>query len=387
MLVCTSTLAVALLAATAASGANPVRVQQQRAKRVEARVNQLGLQLEQVVQQWDGERAALQEVDARLRVANTELLVARRNLHAAQHRLEQRLVDLYVSPPPDAIDVFVGATSLSDLINRIEATQSFSKQDRAIAAAAIEFRAQIKQREVVLHREKRNRTRLIASLAVQHAQIERGIAAQQHLLASIHQTIQTLQAQQAARERRLAALARARIAREVAAARERAAAQAVQPQPTVALPSPPQAPAQQPDPQPAPGPGPSPAAPPAPAPAPAPTTHASAASIAARYLGVPYVWGGASPSGFDCSGLVMYVYAQLGISLPHYTVSQWDATTPIAVSDLQPGDLVFFDGLSHVGIYIGNGQFIHAPHTGTVVQIGTLAGYWSAHLDGARRVP
>jgi cell wall-associated NlpC family hydrolase len=82
----------------------------------------------------------------------------------------------------------------------------------------------------------------------------------------------------------------------------------------------------------------------------------------------------------------MYVYAQLGISLPHYTVSQWDATTPIPVSDLEPGDLVFFDGLSHVGIYIGNGQFIHAPHTGTVVQIGTLAGYWSAHLDGARRV-
>jgi cell wall-associated NlpC family hydrolase len=82
----------------------------------------------------------------------------------------------------------------------------------------------------------------------------------------------------------------------------------------------------------------------------------------------------------------MYVYAQLGIALPHYTVSQWDATTPIPVSDLEPGDLVFFDGLSHVGIYIGNGQFIHAPHTGTVVQIGTLAGYWSAHLDGARRV-
>jgi cell wall-associated NlpC family hydrolase len=163
----------------------------------------------------------------------------------------------------------------------------------------------------------------------------------------------------------------------------------VQPQPTAVLPAPPQPP-----PAPEPTTAPTTTAAPAPAPAPAPepvppppTTHANAASIAARYLGVPYVWGGASPSGFDCSGLVMYVYAQLGVSLPHYTVSQWNATTPIPTSALAPGDLVFFDGLGHVGIYIGNGQFIHAPHTGTVVQIASLVGYWAAHLDGARRVP
>jgi cell wall-associated NlpC family hydrolase len=382
-----------LLTATAAQAANPIGLQQQRAKRVEARVYTLGMQLEQVVQQWDGERAALQLVNARLTATNAELQIARRNLHSAQHRLEQRLVQLYVSPPPDVISVLVGAKSLNDLINRIQATQSFSKQDRAIAAAALQFRTELARREVVLHREQRNRTRLIAQLNVQHSRIQRGIAAQQHLLASIHETIRTLQAQQAARERRLAALARARIAREVAAARQQAAAEAVQPQPTAALPSPPQAPTeeqQQPDPSPAPSPVPTPAPAPAPAPAPTPppppTTHADAATIAARYLGVPYVWGGASPSGFDCSGLVMYVYAQLGVSLPHYTVAQWNATTPIPVSALEPGDLVFFDGLSHVGIYIGNGEFIHAPHTGTVVQIGTLAGYWAAHLDGARRV-
>ena len=70
----------------------------------------------------------------------------------------------------------------------------------------------------------------------------------------------------------------------------------------------------------------------------------------------------------------------------HYTVSQWDATEPIPVSDLEPGDLVFFNGLGHVGIYIGSGQFIHAPHTGTVVQVATLAGYSMSVLDGARRV-
>jgi cell wall-associated NlpC family hydrolase len=113
--------------------------------------------------------------------------------------------------------------------------------------------------------------------------------------------------------------------------------------------------------------------------------HPQAASIALQYLGVPYVYGGSTPSGFDCSGLVMYVYAQLGISLPHYTVAQWNATQPISQSEMQPGDLVFFDGLGHVGIYIGNGQFVDAPHTGSVVRIDSIAGFGS--FDGARRVP
>jgi cell wall-associated NlpC family hydrolase len=82
----------------------------------------------------------------------------------------------------------------------------------------------------------------------------------------------------------------------------------------------------------------------------------------------------------------MYVYAQLGISLPHYTGSQWAVTEPISSSQMQPGDLVFFDGLGHVGIYIGGGQFVDAPHTGSVVRIDSLSG-WGGSFDGARRVP
>ena len=384
-IVLTCTILLLLTLAPVAPAANPIGAERARAKRVEAQVNAMGVALESVIQKWDGERSALIQVNARLRDANHQLDIAQTNLHAAQSQLEQRLVQLYVSPPPDAVDVIVGARSLSDLINRIESTQSFSHQDRAIAAAALRFRTQVSRRKRQLQREQRHRERLIAQLDAEHSRIASSIAQQKHLLATIHETISKLQAEAAARARRRAAAERARIARQVALARREAAAQAVQPQPTVVLPAPP---------QPAPDPSTTttttapPAAPaPAPVPPPQPTTHASAASIAARYLGVPYVWGGASPSGFDCSGLVMYVYAQLGVSLPHYTVSQWNATIPIPTSALAPGDLVFFDGLSHVGIYIGNGQFIHAPHTGTVVQIGSLSGYWAEHLDGARRVP
>jgi cell wall-associated NlpC family hydrolase len=104
-------------------------------------------------------------------------------------------------------------------------------------------------------------------------------------------------------------------------------------------------------------------------------------AIAQRYIGVPYVWGGASPSGFDCSGLTMYCYAQVGITLPHSATAQQRLSLPIPLSALQPGDLVFFGSAGysyHVGIYVGSGVMIHAPHTGAVVSYGPISGAWIA---------
>jgi hypothetical protein len=119
---------------------------------------------------------------------------------------------------------------------------------------------------------------------------------------------------------------------------------------------------------------------------------ARAVAIAYQFLGVPYVWGGASPVyGFDCSGLVMYVYGQLGIHLTHFSGAQWnEGTRLLSPDDLLPGDLVFFHpgalGPGHVGIYIGNGEFIHAPHTGDVVKVSSLldASYSLSYVGGVR---
>jgi cell wall-associated NlpC family hydrolase len=114
---------------------------------------------------------------------------------------------------------------------------------------------------------------------------------------------------------------------------------------------------------------------------------AQAVKIARRYLGVRYVYGGSSPrGGFDCSGLVRYVYERLGIDLPHSSYAQFDAGRRVARRWLKPGDLVFFDGIGHVGIYIGHNRFIHAPHTGTRVSIDSLVGWYGARYDGARRL-
>ena len=109
--------------------------------------------------------------------------------------------------------------------------------------------------------------------------------------------------------------------------------------------------------------------------------------VAMSQIGTPYQWAGASPGGFDCSGLVMYAYSKEGVSLPHSSYAMWNDGTSVPKDQLEPGDIVFFNGLGHVGIYVGGGQFVHAPHTGTDVQVSSLdnSSYGSSYV-GARRI-
>ncbi len=113
------------------------------------------------------------------------------------------------------------------------------------------------------------------------------------------------------------------------------------------------------------------------------TVGAQALQAAISRLGDPYIWGAAGPTTFDCSGLVMWAYQQVGISLPHFTVSQYNSGVHVARSDLEPGDLVFFfPNISHVGMYIGNGMMIDAPNFGEDVKVQPI--YWSAFVGAVR---
>lgn len=126
------------------------------------------------------------------------------------------------------------------------------------------------------------------------------------------------------------------------------------------------------------------------------SSNSDIAATAKQYLGTGYVYGGASPRGFDCSGFTMYVYSQHGYSLPHSATSQWQSglgTRVYSISELQPGDLVFFNSgnsskrATHVGIYTGNGQFVHASTSTTGVIISDLnSSYYSSTYVGARRL-
>lgn len=122
------------------------------------------------------------------------------------------------------------------------------------------------------------------------------------------------------------------------------------------------------------------------------TSGSLVVQIAEKYLGIPYVWGGSSPEeGFDCAGFVKYVFGELGVSLPHGAEAISNYGTPVPFEDLQPGDVIFFQntyryGVSHLGIWVGNNMFIHAPEPGSVVSYEELKGFYLSHYWGARRL-
>ncbi|MGI6182037.1 MAG: NlpC/P60 family protein [Agathobaculum sp.] len=118
--------------------------------------------------------------------------------------------------------------------------------------------------------------------------------------------------------------------------------------------------------------------------------RSSVLTYAAQFLGTPYVYGGSTPSGFDCSGFTSYVFNNTVGSIPRVAQSQYNATTHLTREELLPGDLVFFgssaSSISHVGIYVGDGQFIHSPHTGSVVKYESLSGSYETRFQGGGRV-
>jgi cell wall-associated NlpC family hydrolase len=366
----------ALVAATARAHSTPqIRAERAHEQSVRAEIDQIGSQLQKIEDQaWNAQQRVAQ-VNRSLRQNEFRLHVARSNLKAAQKRLMQRLYSLYVNGAPSTIDVIAGAHSISQMISRAESAQVLSNQDAALGQQAVSFEHAVQHHEQQLQHLKREREAALRQFLAEKRTKAAALARQKQLLASIHTTLQQLVSQEQARERaaKAAALARLQAELKAQAAKKAAEAAAAQQQ------------AQQQSSSSSSSPPPQIVPPPVSVPVGNGAGHPAAASIALQYLGVPYVYGGASPSGFDCSGLVMYVYGRLGISLPHYTVAQWNATEPISTSEMEPGDLVFFNGLGHVGIYIGGGRFVDAPHTGSVVRIDSIAGFGS--FNGARRVP
>jgi peptidoglycan DL-endopeptidase CwlO len=348
------------LAVTAAGSAEPtLGSKRAEAQQVLAQVNAMDAQLEKAVEAWNGANVRLDQIKHDLVVNRSRLETARKNLTEARKRVSERLVALYTSDSPDALSIILGASSLGDLIERMDSANRIAEEDARIAADVTRYRNEVQARQQALVKAEADQERVVAERAAQRASIQSQLAERQALYNSIKDQIAQLEEAERERQARLAAQAKA-------AAKESDSA-----------------------PEPAPssgssGEGGSPA--PSPSAAPPPSSHSSVVSIALQYLGVPYVWGGASPSGFDCSGLTMYAYAKVGVYLPHNAAMQYGMGSPVSRSQLAPGDLVFFNGLSHVGMYIGGGRFVHAPHTGDVVKISSLSEYWySATYVGARR--
>jgi cell wall-associated NlpC family hydrolase len=255
--------------------------------------------------------------------------------------------------------VLLGAESLDDMVGRMDASERVSQQDTLVLRQVARFRREVQHRQQFLKHAHAEQVQVVSERNAAKASIESQLGQRRSLLGSIRGEIAHLKEVEAARQAQLQREAEARVAQQQSDQRQASLAPTV----PVTAPSAP--------------------APPSTAP---PPTHGGVVGIAMHYLGTPYVWGGASPSGFDCSGFVMYVFAQVGVSLPHSSYAQYGYGSPVSRGDLQPGDLVFFDGLGHVGIYVGGGSFIHSPHTGDVVKISTMSGWYASTFVGGRRL-
>ena len=310
--------------------------------------------LERAVEAYNAATVRLEKIQGDLKRNRYALTVARANYKNSQRTLSTRLVTIYTSgTSASTLDVVLGASSLDDLLSRIETVNRVFEQDTRVARQVTTFKAQVKRHQAELERAGAAQEQVVSSRAAERSSIQGQLAQRRQLLSSIQGQLAQLQAQERARSLAAAQVARARLsARPPVSNAGGLGVAASTPEASVAPPS----------------------------------RYGGVVGIAMQYLGVPYRWGGASPSGFDCSGFIMYVYAQVGVSLPHYTGAQYSMGVPVSRGDLQPGDLVFFNGLGHAGIYIGGNQMVHAPHTGDVVKVSSLSGWYASTYVGARRI-
>jgi peptidoglycan DL-endopeptidase CwlO len=353
--------ATVLTAALPAFGNPPpsISAKQAEARRVLAEVDALNSSLGRSDELLNLANLKLAKVRRNIAENRHELRVARHNLIASQREIAQRLVTLYTNGTTSTLEVILGAKSLDEVLTRIDTENRVSSIDAQVASQVVLFRSAVKRHAQALAVEKLQVNRLVDERRRQQRAIETRLGERRRLLSSLNGEVQRLIAAQQARELLASQEARSRAVeaqgqQSVAFAAAAIGATAQTPEGASVIP---------------------------------PSSYQGVVGVALQYLGVPYVWAGASPGGFDCSGLVMYAYAQVGVSLPHSSYALWGVGVPVPRDQLEPGDLVFFDGLGHMGIYIGGGEFVHAPHTGTVVQVSGLdQGSYAYSYVGARRV-
>ena len=307
---------------------------------MQAKLQTVYHKVDMAVEKYNQASSQLKTVTEQIKENERLLKVAEYNLGVANEQLSARAEDMYRARDVGVVDVLFAANSFDDLVTQLNLMERLGNSDVDTVKSIAAYQQDIKTGRVKLDADKKAAAKLVTSAAEQKAEVEGLQSKLEQMTAGIKSEIERLQEQQAAA---------AKAAADAAAAQNGGGGTSTGGGDGGTFVDP------------------------------GGSGHSSVVGIAQRYLGVPYVYGGASPSGFDCSGLTMYCYSQIGIGLSHGATDQQHASSPVSLGALQPGDLVFFGSASysyHVGIYVGGGSMIHAPHTGAVVSYGSIGGAW-----------
>jgi cell wall-associated NlpC family hydrolase len=298
--------------------------------RIRADIRRLDNHAELLTERYDHVVWQLGVLRKRMRIATHRLIVERAKLEEEQSILSQLIVEQYKGGDPAMIDLVLSSSSLSqvaggmDLKARLDA--AVSETVKAINAARLAIAAErrtIAAAQVKAREDKRE-------ITIRRHQITRALRKRHRLVARLGRQITVMTAADRIGQAELALEAQKWLTADLRA--------------DVADPG--------------------------------QEMRDHVALDALQQIGVPYVWGGATPKGFDCSGLVMWLYAKYGVELPHFAASQFHLGPQITKAELRPGDLVFFHELGHVGMYIGHGYVVHAPHTGDFVRMAPFSMDW-----------
>jgi cell wall-associated NlpC family hydrolase len=331
-------------AAWAAPTTRSIEAKRQEAAAASRHLEDLGAELEMRAEEYDEIESALQETRARVSATRADLERATAALAVAEESLGERAASIYRTGKVNFLDVLVGVRDFGDLLTWLDYTRQVARSDATTVLAVKDAAAEVESAESALEARETEQAALRGQARIKRAQVERAVKRQRSYVTGLNAEVAKLVAEERAR---IAAERARRAAAAAAAQRETAAASSRRFDPEGL------------------GGG-----------------HPEVVGIGLKYVGVPYVWGGSSPTGFDCSGLTQYVFAEAGIVIPRTSRTQFavgDYIPSNRLDLLRAGDLVFFgfDGdanrIHHVGLYVGDGNFLHAPQTGENVQVSSLA--------------
>ena len=307
-----------------AASADTLAQKRAHARQIMGQLAALDTRMEKVVERYDAATGKLDAIKARIAANQRRLLVTRYNLQMAKTQLRQRVVAMYKQRPVELLDVMLSTKSFTSMVDQLDMLHRVGSSDSTMVDSIGNYQTSIVSTQKSLVTDRTAAQSLVAQRTTEKAGVQAALNQRQSMLRGVKAQIAALTAQQA-----------------------RAAQQAAQSAGVATAPTGPIA-----------------------------TNDSSVVTFAESFVNkVPYLWGGSTPAGFDCSGFTMYVYSHFGVGLPHNAAAQQSGTQSVPIGQEQPGDLVFFGSPAyHVGIYVGGGSMVNAPHTGAMVGYGSVAG-------------